>query len=296
MRKAPMRLCAAFATCAFAAGLVGCSSGGAASSADNSLLNETSAESGTEQVLDTVLFGAYEQDGNESNGAEAIEWYVLDEQDGKTLLISKQVLDAMPYSDVDAGYAWSEVSPRPTTDVEWADSSLRTWLNGEFFDAAFSSDEKSAIASTSLSDTKNNATHTAATAADAGVHQAKSTDDDVFVLSVAEAKAYFANNAARAAYPTEYALAKGVYTGVTSDASGQIDESASGAAIWWLRTNGYYAGYHAVVVDDGYVHGDGYRSNGELHDGFDNHGTQASEQGGNAGVRPCIWVDTAALS
>lgn len=296
MRKAPMRLCAAFATCAFAASLVGCASGGAASSADNSLLNETSAELGTEQVLNTVSFGAYEQDGNSSNGAETIEWYVLDEQDGKSLLISKQVLDAVAYSDIDAGYAWSETSPRPTTDVEWADSSLRAWLNGEFFSAAFSADEQAAIASVTLSDTKNNATHTAATAADAGVHETTSSDDSVFVLSVAEAKSYFDNNAARVAYPTEYAIAQGAYVGVSSDEHGQINEDASGAAIWWLRTNGYYSGYHAVVTDDGYVHGDGYRSNGEMHDGFEDHGTQASELGGNMGVRPCIWVDTTALS
>ena len=52
----------------------------------------------------------------------------------------------------------------------------------------------------------------------------------------------------------------------------------------------------AVVTDDGYVHGAGYRANGEVHDGFDDHGAVASELGGNMGVRPCVWVETAALS
>lgn len=53
----------------------------------------------------------------------------------------------------------------------------------------------------------------------------------------------------------------------------------------------------SVVTDDGYVHGDGYRMAGELHDGFDDHGSELkSTLGGNIGVRPAIWVETSALS
>lgn len=299
MRKASSKLCAAFTAGVLAFAMAGCASTGASSgngTGDNSSIGETSAESYDEQTFTTVTFGAYEQDGSEGNGAEAIEWYVLDEQDGKSLLISKYVLDAIAYSDVDEGVVWSSSSPRPTTDVEWADSSLRAWLNGEFLESAFDSNERASIQTTTNTDTKNNATHTARTAADSSVHQAKQTDDKVFLLSVAEAKSYFHNNAARAAKPTEYALGKGVYTGIATDASGQVDEARSGMAVWWLRTNGYYAGYESVVTDDGYVHGDGYRINGEVHDGFENHGHEASELGGNMGVRPCIWVDTSALS
>ena len=43
--------------------------------------------------------------------------------------------------------------------------------------------------------------------------------------------------------------------------------------------------------------GDGYRMAGELHDGFDDHGSELkSTLGGNVGVRPAIWVETSALS
>lgn len=160
------------------------------------------------------------------------------------------------------------------------------------FDAAFSADEKGAIAATTLADTKNNVSHTAATAADPSVHAAEETTDQVFLLSLAEAKQYFANNAARVAHPTDYAVKQGVYVGVASN-----DEQPDGAAAWWLRSNGYYAGYASVVTDDGYVHGDGYRMAGELHDGFDDHGSELkSTLGGNIGVRPAIWVETSALS
>lgn len=106
--------------------------------------------------------------------------------------------------------------PRPQKDVEWATSSIRTWLNGEFW-SAFSADEKGAIAATTLADTKNNVSHTAATAADPSVHAAEGTTDQVFLLSLAEAKQYFANNAARVAHPTDYAVKQGVYVGVASE-------------------------------------------------------------------------------
>ena len=87
-------------------------------------------------------------------------------------------------------------------------------------------------------------------------------------------------------------MRQGVYVGVASN-----DEQPDGAAAWWLRSNGYYAGYASVVTDDGYVHGDGYRMAGELHDGFDDHGSELkSTLGGNVGVRPAIWVETSALS
>ncbi|MCI8424667.1 MAG: hypothetical protein HFJ72_03240 [Adlercreutzia sp.] len=255
---------------------------------DNTLLAYTGANSADEQTFEKVSFGSYPQSGATP---EAISWLKLAEQDGKTLLISEYVLDAVPYSDLDVGYGWSTTSPRPTTDVNWADSSMRAWLNDEFLKTAFTADEQGAIATVTNENPKSNVPHTAANGADASIHDAGTTDDAVFLLSVAEAKQYFSNDAARLAHPTEYALSQGVYTGTSSAA-----DQPEGAAVWWLRSNGYYGGYESVVTDDGYVHGAGYRVNGELHDGFEDHGAEASALGGNVGVRPCIWVETSALS
>ena len=288
----------AFAACALAVGIgaVGSGLALAASGDDNAILGQTSAESLDVQTFEEVTFGSYEQDGNEANGAEDIEWYVLDERDGAKLLISKYVLDAKPYDEASKDVKWSTSSPRPYRDVEWADSSLRAWLNGEFEDAAFG-DAKSSIERTANADTKSNALATAATGADPSVYKATESQDDVFLLSVAEAKAYFLNNAAREAQPTEYAKSQGVYTGASSAPIDAAERPGDGNAIWWLRTNGYYSGYNAVVVDDGYVHGAGYRSYGDVHDGFEDHGTEyKSEPGGNMGVRPCIWVDASAVA
>ena len=288
MRGIYKRAGLALAAGALVVGLAGCATESAPvsdpSKGDNTQLAYTGAESADEQSFDTVTFGSYQ--------GQDITWLALAEENGKTLLISESVLDAQPYDDTAEPYQWSVQSPRPQKDVEWATSSIRTWLNGEFLNAAFSAEEQGAIAATTLSDTKNNVSHTAATAADPSVHAAEGTTDQVFLLSLAEAKRYFANNAARVAHPTDYAVRQGVYVGVASN-----DEQPDGAAAWWLRSNGYYAGYASVVTDDGYVHGDGYRMAGELHDGFDDHGSELkSTLGGNVGVRPAIWVETSALS
>lgn len=269
-------------------GLAGCATESAPVSdpakGDNTLLAYTGANTADEQSFEKVTFGSYQ--------GQDISWLKLAEDNGKTLLVSEYVLDAMPYDDSAEQYQWSVQSPRPQKDVQWAESSVRAWLNSEFLNAAFSTDEQGAIAATTLTDAKNNVPHTGKTAADPSVHVADETTDQVFLLSVAEAKKYFANNAARLAHPTDYATSQGVYVGTASNA-----DQPEGAAIWWLRSNGYYAGYAAVVADDGYVHGDGYRMAGELHDGFEDHGTElSSDLGGNVGVRPAIWVETSALS
>ena len=63
-----------------------------------------------------ILYGSYEQDGLEENGAEPIEWIVLDAKDGSALLLSRYELAARPFHrDWDGG-------------VEWAACDLRAWL------------------------------------------------------------------------------------------------------------------------------------------------------------------------
>lgn len=64
------------------------------------------------RVGDLITFGKYINN-------QQIEWIVLDIVNNTTLLISKYILDIMPY---DKSYS------------EWGNSSLRTWLNQVFFD------------------------------------------------------------------------------------------------------------------------------------------------------------------
>ncbi|MBO6065802.1 MAG: sigma-70 family RNA polymerase sigma factor, partial [Lachnospiraceae bacterium] len=79
-----------------------------------------------------VLFGSYEQDNNKLNRPEDIEWIVLDCEGDRLLLMSRYVLDAVPFN-------------RDYANVTWETCTLRSWLNDEFINVAFSTEERAMI-------------------------------------------------------------------------------------------------------------------------------------------------------
>ena len=79
-----------------------------------------------------VTLGQYEQDNNLSNGPEEIEWLVLAIVDQKALLVSKYGLDTKPFNEI-------------RKEITWENSTIRNWLNNEFYNNAFSSSEKNKI-------------------------------------------------------------------------------------------------------------------------------------------------------
>ena len=85
------------------------------------------------RVGDIVTFGNYEQDNNTANGKEPIEWIILDKrEDGSLVLMSKYALDSKQYNTQD-------------TSVTWETCTLRKWLNEDFYNAAFSTQEQAKI-------------------------------------------------------------------------------------------------------------------------------------------------------
>lgn len=94
-------------------------------------------------VGDSVVMGEYEQDGDASNGAEPIEWIVIKTEKDKAYVISKYILDQKEYGATNG-----------TQEIQnqWSDSTLRTWLNNEFFENVFSADEKLRILPTVTSE------------------------------------------------------------------------------------------------------------------------------------------------
>lgn len=79
-----------------------------------------------------VTFGAYEQDGNIFNGPEPIEWYVINNADGAAMLYSVYCLDCQPYHN----------DTYDLDSVNWNSCSLKNWLNNDFYNDAFSEEEK----------------------------------------------------------------------------------------------------------------------------------------------------------
>lgn len=217
----------------------------------------TPAEEGSPKVKvgETVVFGAYEQDGNMENGAEAVEWLVLEVTDGKALLLSQYGLEAMPYNETEEAMTWEACS-------------LRKWLNGEFYEKTFSAEEKGKIVLTEVLNNKED---------NSGVDGGNDTEDNVFLLSVDEAKRYFGEdetgsdgrnyNVKRAAKPTAYAATKPL-TIVTNGSW------YDGSSPYWLRSPGI--AYHIAAVVD---------YNGDVYD-F-GHGVSEPKNM----VRPAIWVE-----
>lgn len=116
-----------------------------------------------------VIFGSYEQDGDPDNGPEPIEWDVIDENDGEMLLISHYILDSKPYNT-------------EQTDVTWETCTLRSWLNNDFYNTAFSAGEQNMIITTTLSNNDN---------AYFGTAGGNDTEDKVFILSLDEVMDYY---------------------------------------------------------------------------------------------------------
>ena len=196
-------------------------------------------------------FGTYEQDNDTGNGREPIRWTVLDIQDGRALLLSKYGLDAVPYNRDDA-------------DTDWAECTLRAWLNGEFIQAAFTAEEQARILTTVVSN-------------DAGqgcwnLDGGPATQDRVFLLSYWEANKYLQvtegnkDNIASRVAVTDYAVGRGAFR------SGNM-QTAEGkpAGLWWLRSPGDSHNMAAFVSAVGAV-------------------GRNSVSLSNGTVRPALWV------
>ena len=178
---------------------------------------------------DTLLFGSYEQDGDLSNGPEELEWIVLDADSGEALVISKYGLDIREFNDEKDLYS----------AVTWNTCQLRQWLNGPFYNSAFSPEHQGMIL---ISDVP------AATNPDSDVNPGRSTKDKVFILGIEEAYRYFDSDSARQCFGTSYCYMLGA------------EKTGDGACYWWLRSPGVEFSSVSVVLGSGAVFTNGFSS------------------------------------
>lgn len=144
------------------------------------------------KVGDTITLGTYPQSAiKDADGkvtgykTEPIEWLVLRIDNGKALLLSKKILDGKAYNHTSAtvnGYYGNN----------YAHSDIRKWLIGDFYNTAFSDNDKNVVVPTVLDNSATNSTYSS-----------ESTTDNVFLLSKWEAETYASNYYYTAA--TDYA-------------------------------------------------------------------------------------------
>ena len=179
---------------------------------------------------------------------EDLEWEIIDydENYDKALLISRYVIAYKAYNEV-------EDDKQPVT---WEQCTLRSWLNDDFYKAAFTKSERSLIKQVSLANERY-------FLCDGG----NDTEDRIFLLSSSEFSRYYpAGDEFHAPKKSCAALfVNGVYS-----------------SYWWLRSPGYYQYYAAQASNEkgNYANHGGYKmtENGEIYVLY------------GGAVRPAFWL------
>ena len=229
-----------------------------------------------------VLFGTCKQ--NLYEVSTGIQWIVLDIVEDKALLVSRFALAAKHYNDL----------PGETT---WEKCSLRAWLNKEFYESAFSEEEKKAILLTPLENkdpervymyepyNEDNMIFPVQIPASM---VSVPTEDRVFLLTSEDVRTYkdrmTEKEPVRYLYllPTDYAVEQGVFKKpiYLMERSGSVTEDyVDYCYLWWLRERSEDGNRVACVMGDKIGKEFVYDSEYVLH-----------------GVRPAIWVDKDALN
>jgi hypothetical protein len=219
---------------------------------------------------DHVYFGGY-------------EWRVLEVAAGKMLLLSEYVLEHRAYSN------------EATGDPTWENSSLRSYLNGEFLNS-FSASDRGWIVETHLVNSDNPWTWNDMSGEPGG----NDTDDRIFVLSPEEVVRYFGDSGQFANQPKDVwvqAPDGEPYIDNQFAVDDQYNEARRAycfddcpyymheyqyeyygmASNWWVRSPGASSSYNAFVGVDGAISLRGEWS----HDDYFT-------------VRPALWLDLAA--
>lgn len=211
---------------------------------------ETTDPQKTMESPDIIMLGFFEQDNNLDNGSEIIEWIVLTINDNnEALVVSKYGLLYKPFEEEKIAKYWRE-------------SSLRTWLNGKFFEKSFSEKEKEVIVLQEDLVTEKSSTF---------YPELKDTysDDFIFCLSIQEVNEFFNPRESRICEPTEYAR--------TTFSGNEIEDNGDH---WWLRNPGISLSSVACVRGEGQPD--------EKPGTINEHGSNSC--GGGILVRPAMWV------
>ncbi len=185
-------------------------------------------------------------------------WQVLDIQNDRALMITEYIIEQRPYHNAYVG-------------TTWADCSLRSYLNGEFYDR-FCTDEKSRICPV-INKNSDNQWY--------GTNGGEDTRDNIFLLSMEEVACLYFGDSSRTLFNPGRNQR---YWFERKDENNQrrvarLETNKEQVWWWWVRTPGRFN------VKAVYIHGDG------------NIGIQGNNilKGNIAdgkctgGVRPALW-------
>lgn len=209
-----------------------------------------------ETTWDCIYFGHYWQNDTNKDGIadkndamEAIKWRVLSVDGDDAFLLSDQVLDYGYYDE----YVDTDKNDQAAT---WETCTLRSWLNNDFYNVAFSSKEQSAIRTTRVVNEDNPYYNT---------NGGNNTDDKLYILSYNEIlnsdygfPSYLdyprigASESDRPVIPARSAKSTAY---VKNRFVSHTDINFNADVEWYLRTPGYSLQYITYLGVDGYVWG-----------------------------------------
>lgn len=190
-----------------------------------------------------IKLGTYIQDGDKGTKKTSIEWKVVKIKNGEALLIAQHGLDCKPFNEYN-------------NETYWERCTLRKWLNDEFYNTAFTEEEKKALIKHRVGTAKNKISNT---------RSGNPTYDYVAIPSEGELDSYLPTPNSRKAKASVYSVLRGAFA--------STEPSIFGNGYYWLRTGGTNRQF-AMVVDP-YGVAD---SNGQV------------VIANNIMVRPEIWV------
>ncbi len=165
---------------------------------------------------------SYQDDNGYSTGTvywfkyEPIKWRILTESDGKAMILSELMLDSQQY-DYDGSYS-----------NNYANSTIRRWLNDTFYNTAFGDTQQAIIETTEV----DNSVYS--TGDSSNPYACENTFDKVFLLSYREVvnssygfSTTSSSSSTRQKQVSDYCKAQGSLT------------DSNGNGNWWLRSPNY---------------------------------------------------------
>ena len=199
----------------------------------------TSAQDNNGYELNTTYFFKY----------EPLTWTVLDPEEGyvmSNIAIDAQAYENFSYYDPDSFDSASGPMVYNGKDCkylanDWSKCSLREWLNRDFFNTAFTAEEKAQIGKTYLDNTNPFSPK----------YDGAGTFDKIFTISFYDAinsdygfdEDGSRSDLARVRPATDYAKCQGV------DAA----DATTTLPYWWLRTTGHYGAFAFGVSPNGWI-------------------------------------------
>ncbi len=181
---------------------------------------------------------------------EPIEWRILFESGGKALLMSNLILDSQAYQNEwylskDYYYTNSNGAPSGTYANNYKYSTIRSWLNNNFYNIAFGDKERPLINTVMVDNSAQS------TGKSNNQYACENTNDKVFLLSYQEiinSEYGFSGNFeddTRELKTTDYAQSQGCFTYPETIYLGQ--------GCWWLRSPDDFDDLTAGAIEARYV-------------------------------------------